>query len=86
MADVIYGITIIVRFFQILIFIRIILSWLPIDTKNNDFVEYVYSITEPILKIFRSILPPIAGLDLSPIIACFAIDLIGNALIRLLII
>ncbi len=86
MADVIYGITIIVRFFQILIFIRIILSWLPIDTRNNDFVEYVYSITEPILKIFRSILPPIAGLDLSPIIACFAIDLIGNALIRLLII
>lgn len=86
MRDIIYFIEIAVRFFQILIFIRVIISWLPIDSRNNDFVEYVHLITEPILKIFRAILPPVAGLDLSPIIACFAINLVGELLISLLII
>ena len=55
--------------------IMIIMSWLisfnVINTRNN-FVDSVWrvlnAITEPILKPIRRIIPPVGGLDLSPIV------------------
>jgi YggT family protein len=55
--------------------IMIIMSWLisfnVINTRNN-FVAAVWralnQVTEPILRPIRRILPPMGGLDLSPIV------------------
>ena len=55
--------------------IMIIMSWLisfnVINTRNK-FVDSVWrvlnAITEPILKPIRRIIPPVGGLDLSPIV------------------
>lgn len=74
-------------FFQILIFAifaRVILSWMRIAPHGFLFRLLVES-TEPILKIFRRIIPPLGGvLDISPILAFLAIDLIRNILLGIL--
>lgn len=59
-----------------LIIIRVILSWIA-PYSRNGFTDLIYSITEPILRPLRTILP-ISNLrvDLSPILAYFLLYLI----------
>lgn len=74
-------------FTQILIFAifaRVILSWLRVPPRGFLFVMIVES-TEPILGIFRRLIPPLGGVvDLSPLLAFLALDLIRSILLRLL--
>ena len=55
-----------------LIIIRALLSWVSPD-PNNPIVQFLYSVTEPILRPIQRALPPMGGIDLTPIIAIFAI-------------
>lgn len=55
-----------------LIIIRALISWVSPD-PNNPVVQFLYAATEPILKPMQRLLPPMSGLDLTPIIAIFAI-------------
>ncbi len=72
-----YGVTIL----QLVIFIRILLSWFAPNTMN-DFTDVVYSISEPILKPFRFLIPMgNLRMDLSPILAYMALNIIRRALI-----
>jgi len=59
----------------ILIFIRVLLSWIPRMPYNPTLravVDFIHQVTDPYLNVFRRILPPIGGrgmaLDLSPIL------------------
>lgn len=65
---------------EFLIFVRIILSWLPIG-RNNPISNLLYTLTEPILGPIRMMMDnsPIGGgmmIDFSPIIALFVMRLI----------
>src|SRR5918996_1868153 len=60
----------------ILIFIRVLLSWIPRMPYNRALhavVEFVHQVTDPYLNIFRRFLPPLGGggmaIDISPILA-----------------
>ena len=75
--------------------IMIIMSWLisfNVINTRNQFVASVWrilnQITEPILRPIRRIIPPVGGLDLSPIIVFVIIfflqSFIANDLPRLL--
>jgi YggT family protein len=64
----------------ILIFARILLSWIPRIPYNpvlSAVIGFINDVTNPYLNIFRRILPPVGGggfaLDLSPIIATFVL-------------
>ena len=50
------------------IIIRIILSWIA-PQSYNPIVALTGSIAEPVLRPFRRFIPPIGGLDISPIFA-----------------
>ena len=52
---------------------RVILSWVAPD-PYNPIVRVVIQITEPVMAPARKILPPMGGLDLSPIIVLLAIQ------------
>lgn len=66
------------------IFIRVILSWVrPMGAKSGFFI-FLFEITEPILSLFRRIIPRIGMLDISPIVAFLVIEFIRNLLIGLL--
>jgi len=85
----------VIAFFDILlilIIIRIILSWFPINPYGNptlmNVINFLKNLPEPFLAPFRSIIPPLkmgAGyLDLSPIIAIFVLRIIRNLLLSFL--
>ena len=64
----------------ILIFARILLSWIPRMPYNptlSAIVKFIHEVTDPYLNLFRRILPPVGGggfaLDLSPIIGVFVL-------------
>lgn len=57
------------------IFIFVILSWIY-PVMGTPVMTLLYQITEPILRPIRRLIPPIAGLDLSPIGALILLKLI----------
>ena len=65
--------------FFFVILIRIVLSWVAPHT-HNPATALLSTITEPILRPFRRLIPPIGGFDISPI---FAIILLQAAVIFL---
>ncbi len=64
----------IIRVIEILVLIRIVLSW--IMPNRNEFTDLVYGITEPLLAPFRFKIP-LGGmyLDISPIVLYFVLGL-----------
>jgi YggT family protein len=67
----------------ILIFVRILLSWIPRIPYNptlSAIINFIHEVTDPYLNLFRRILPPVGGggfaLDLSPIIAIFVLFIV----------
>lgn len=55
-----------------LIIIRALISWVSPD-PYNPIVRFLISATEPILRPIQRALPAMGGIDLSPIVAIFAI-------------
>ena len=55
-----------------LIIVAVILSWLG-QGLRHPFIPLVFQLTEPVLRPMRRIIPPIAGIDLSPLFALIAI-------------
>jgi YggT family protein len=75
----------------ILIFIRILLSWIPRMPYHpvlRGVVDFVHQTTDPYLNIFRRFLPPIGGrgmaLDLSPIIAIILLFILQGIVVGLI--
>ncbi len=67
-----------IQLLKILLFIRVILSWFPaIDWYSGPF-KILRAITDPILKPFQMLIPPIGGLDISPILAFLALDFLAK--------
>ncbi len=72
--------------FNIFIFsilIQVILSWVSPGTYN-PVSALLYSLNEPILRPLRQILPPISGIDLSPLLALLGLQVIKMLSIPLL--
>ena len=66
---------------QILILVRVILSWIP-HNPNGQYIYLIYVITEYILNPIRSSLPiQGGGFDLSPIVAFFLLGFIKKILL-----
>ncbi len=65
------------------ILVRVLLSWVPMRLPWG-LGEFVWSITEPILAPIRRALPFMGGIDFSPIIALFAIQIVESILLRIL--
>ncbi|RFA31197.1 hypothetical protein CAI21_00660 [Alkalilimnicola ehrlichii] len=61
------------------ILIQVVISWIN-PGSYNPALPLLYSLTEPVLGRIRRLLPPMSGLDLSPMVA-----LIGIYLLRMLI-
>lgn len=69
--------------YMIIIFVRILLSWIPRIPYNpvlSAVVNFVHEVTNPYLNLFRRVLPPVGGggfaLDLSPIIAIIVLIIV----------
>ncbi len=77
--------------YLVLIFIRVLLSWvprLPYNRALRAFVDFVHETTDPYLNIFRRLLPPIGGgglaIDLSPILAIIVLMILSRVIVGLI--
>lgn len=57
-----------INLFVYAIFIRIILSWIS-PGSYNPATAIIQTLTEPVLRPFRRLMPPMGGFDISPIFA-----------------
>ena len=77
-------------FLKILLFARIILSFVALGGGAGSITRFVYAITEPVLAPIRAIIAksPLGGagmmVDFSPLIVFLLIDLVRIVLINLL--
>lgn len=69
-----------IQIYVTLLIVRILLTWFPtIDWYNQPFAA-LSQVTDPYLNLFRSIIPPLGGLDFSPILAILVLQLAGGLL------
>lgn len=65
------------------IVIQAILSWVN-PGAYNPAVNLLHSLTEPVLRPARRLLPPISGLDLSPLLAILGLEVLRRLIVPLL--
>jgi YggT family protein len=61
-----------------LLIIRILLSWFPTVNWMNPPFSILSQLTDPYLNLFRSIIPPLGGIDFSPILAIFLLQIVSG--------
>lgn len=66
-----------------LILVRVLLSFISID-RANPIVPLIFQLTEPVLRPIRRVVPTVAGLDLSPMVAWLIVMLARVALVAVL--
>lgn len=69
-----------VSFYSYLLIIRVLLTWFPTINWYNQPFAALAQITDPYLNLFRSIIPPLGGMDFSPILAFLALNLVSGLL------
>lgn len=69
----------------VLLFVRIVLSWVPNVNYDHPAVQFIYRVTSPILDPIRRVVPSAGGLDLSPLVAFLLLELIRQVVIGLLL-
>ena len=90
-ADVADYVSALFTVYVILILVRILLSWIPRLPYNrvlHSVVTFVHDVTDPYLRLFRRVIPPIGGggfgLDISPIIAIFVLVIAQQIIVSLI--
>lgn len=73
--SVIGCVAMVVNIYYIAILASIILSWVAMGSYNPTIV-LINQLAEPVLAPFRKLIPPIGGLDLSPILVFLAINVV----------
>ncbi len=77
------------KLFYILILVRCLLSWLPVD-RSSKIVDLIYTLTEPVLEPIRRLFDrsPLGGygmrIDFSPVIAIILVEIVCNVLINII--
>jgi len=66
--------------FSLLLLLRVLLSWFPNLPWENPLLATLASITDPYLNLFRGLIPPIGGVDLSAILAFLTLNLASSLL------
>jgi YggT family protein len=75
-----------IQAYIVVLFVRIILTWFPTDPWSGlgRFERALGRVTDPVLAPIRRVLPPLrvggGGIDLSPIVALVALEVLVSIL------
>jgi len=77
--------SLLIYIFMFAIFIQVILSWIaPHSSYNNPLSNILYHLSEPLLRPVRGKIPPLQGIDLSPLVVIIALQLAEIVVVGLL--
>lgn len=91
-AIYIYFLSPILSFIILLVIIRVVLSWLIGFNVINGYNRFIAMIddmsrrlTDPLLRPIQNMLPPVGGMDISPIILLLALYFTKDWLLKVLV-
>lgn len=83
--DILFTLKLIKGIFAILdlfVWARVIISWINHD-PYNDIIRIIYQVTEPMLRPIRDIIPATSiGIDISPFILLFLLNIAESFALR----
>jgi YggT family protein len=68
-----------IRIYLAIIVVRLLLTWFPNIDWMQQIVGFLSPVTDPYLNLFRFV-PPIGAIDISPMIAIVALQIVMEAL------
>ena len=76
-----------IDFYELLIVIWCVLSWVPTNEYGtlHDVQEVLGKLVRPYLDLFRRFIPPMGGVDFSPILAVLVLSFVQRGLFYLLL-
>ena len=69
-----------ISIYIVLLLIRVLLTWFPNVNWSSQPFAGLSQITDPYLNLFRSVLPPMGGIDFSPMLGFLVLTFIQRAL------
>lgn len=79
MSFVVSALIFLLEAFLVVILIRVVFSWVS-PYPTNPFTRLAWQVTEPVLAPIRRRLPPMSGIDLSPLVVWLAVILLIGVL------
>ena len=67
-----------IQIFTYILYARFALSWFPQLPRQFPVLRPINTVTEPYLRVFRQVIPPIGGFDLSALPAIFLLDILSQ--------
>ena len=68
------------QIYQLILLARVLMTWIPNLDYSNPIARFLYQATEPVLAPIRSKLPPMGGIDLSPLVVFLGISVLMRVL------
>jgi len=70
------------QIYSFVIVVWVVASWIP-QLQRHRAMTYVGRMVEPVLAPLQRAIPPIGGLDISPVVAIIALQLLAKLALRL---
>jgi len=71
-------------FFYVLVILRIFLTWIPTIDWQQQPMKSIREVADMYLDVFRKFIPPVGGLDFSPIIALIVLQVLQGVVTSVL--
>ncbi len=65
--------------YSLIVLVAIVMSWIQLP-PSNPIAQFVIAVTEPVLGPIRRALPPMAGLDFSPMVLLIGLQILNSLL------
>ena len=72
-----------ITLYTVVLLLRVVMSWFPPSSSRGALATvqlWLYKLTEPVLAPIRRALPPMGGLDLSPMLLLIVLQVVAQAL------
>ena len=72
-----------INLYTLVLLLRVVMSWFPPSSSQSPMAlvqSWLYKMTEPVLGPIRRKLPPMGGLDLSPMLLLLALRFLASRL------
>ncbi|MEN8107858.1 MAG: YggT family protein [Pseudomonadota bacterium] len=76
-------VALLLNIYLVAIIVQVIISWIN-PGNYNPVTSLLYSLTNPVLRPIQRLMPPIAGIDLSPLFAIIGLQVLKMLLLPLL--
>jgi YggT family protein len=89
MSTVATIVSVLFQVYELLLLIRVLLSWINIDPRrpaiDHPLVQILVRITDPVLAPLRRLIPPLGGtVDISPVVALIILEVVRRILVSVL--